>query len=157
MKFKNPMLVVSDINKSKAFYKEVLGLRVISDFGANIILTGGVSLQTKESYQEFIGKDKDITFSGNDMELYFEEDDFDNFIKKLESIKYIEYVHFAYEHSWGQRVVRFYDLDKHILEVGESIKMVCKRFSDMGMSVEQISKRMDIPINLVQKYIKDKE
>lgn len=35
--------------------------------------------------------------------------------------------------------------------------MVCKRFSDMGMSVEQISKRMDIPINLVQKYIKDKE
>lgn len=157
MKLKNPMLVVADINKSKAFYKEVLGLRVISDFGANITLTGGVSLQTKESYQEFIGIDKAITFSGNDMELYFEEDDFDNFIKKLANIDYIEYVHFAYEHSWGQRVVRFYDLDKHIIEVGESIKMVCKRFSDMSMSVEEISKRMDIPINLVQKYIKDKE
>lgn len=117
MKFKNPMLVVSDINKSKVFYKEVLGLRVISDFGANITLTGGVSLQTKESYQEFIGIDKAITFSGNDMELYFEEDDFDNFIKKLANIDYIEYVHSAYEHS--QRVIRFYDLDKHIIEVGE--------------------------------------
>lgn len=128
---------------------------MISDFGANITLTNGVSLQTKESYQEFIGIDKAITFSGNDIELCFEEDDFDNFIKKLESINYIEYVHSAYEHS--QRVVRFYDLDKHIIEVGESIKMVCKRFSDMDMNIEQISKRMDIPINLVQKYVDSKK
>lgn len=35
MKFKNPMLVVTDINKSVEFYKKVFGLHVIMDFGAN--------------------------------------------------------------------------------------------------------------------------
>lgn len=46
MKFKNPLLVVSDMEKSKTFYKEVLGLRVTMDFGANVTLTGGICLQT---------------------------------------------------------------------------------------------------------------
>ena len=81
MKFKCPMLVVNDIEKSREFYKKVLGLRVISDFGANITFTGGLALQTKESWIEFIGKQsKDIKYKGNDAEMYFEEDDFDNFI-----------------------------------------------------------------------------
>lgn len=39
MKFKNPLLVVTDMERSKAFYREVLGLRVIMDFGANVTLT----------------------------------------------------------------------------------------------------------------------
>lgn len=45
MKFKNPMLVVTDINKSVEFYKKVFGLHVIMDFGANKTLTGGLALQ----------------------------------------------------------------------------------------------------------------
>ena len=43
MKFKNPMLVVTDIDKSVEFYKKVFGLRVIMDFGANKTLTGGLA------------------------------------------------------------------------------------------------------------------
>ena len=57
MKFKNPMLIVKDIDKSVMFYKEVLGLRVIMDFGANKTLTGGLVLQTLDSWIEFIGRD----------------------------------------------------------------------------------------------------
>ncbi|AQR94868.1 VOC family protein [Clostridium saccharoperbutylacetonicum] len=155
MKFKNPMLVVNDMEKSKIFYKDVLGLRVIMDFGANVTLTGGVALQTKESWKEFIQKDEnEISFNGNNSELYFEEDNFDSFIEKLSSLKYIEYVHDVYEHNWGQRVVRFYDLDKHIIEVGENLKTVCKRFLDSGLSVEETAKRMDVPIKFVQASIK---
>lgn len=48
MKFKTPLLVVTDMEQSKKFYKDVLGLRGIMDFGANVTLTGGVCLQTKE-------------------------------------------------------------------------------------------------------------
>lgn len=55
MKIKNPMLVVTDIDKSVEFYKKVLGLRVIMDLGTNKTLTGGLALQTLESWQEFIG------------------------------------------------------------------------------------------------------
>ena len=47
MKLKNPLLVVSDLEASKRFYREVLGLRVILDFGANVTLTGGLCLQTR--------------------------------------------------------------------------------------------------------------
>ena len=57
MKFKNPMLVVTDIDRSVAFYRKVFGLRVIMDFGANKTLTGGLALQTLETWQEFIGTD----------------------------------------------------------------------------------------------------
>ncbi|MDO4155031.1 MAG: VOC family protein [Clostridia bacterium] len=147
MKFKNPMLVVTDIDKSVAFYKEVFGLRVITDFGANKILTGGLALQTAETYKEFINS-SEISFGGNDFELYFEEDDFDRFISQLKECD-ISYVHPVKEHSWGQRVVRFYDPDKHIIEVGENIKTVCKRFLDSGMTPQQVAERMDMPMKFV--------
>lgn len=66
----------------------------------------------------------------------------------------IDYVHPIIEHSWGQRVVRLYDPDKHIIEVGENIKMVCKRFINTGMTVEQVAKRMDVPIDYVNECLK---
>lgn len=120
MKIENPMLVVTDIDKSVEFYKKVLGLRVIMDFGVNKTLTGGLALQSLESWQEFIETD-DVVFGGNSSEVYFEEENFDIFTDKLKKCA-VEYVHPVKEHSWGQRVVRFYDPDKHIIEVGENIK-----------------------------------
>lgn len=35
MKLNNPMLIVTDMDKSVDFYKKVFGLRVVMDFGAN--------------------------------------------------------------------------------------------------------------------------
>lgn len=147
MKLKNPLLVVTDIDKTAEFYKKVLGLRVITDFGANKTLTGGLCLQTADTWKEFIGRD-DISFGGNSCEVYFEEDDFDKFAEKLEKCA-VEYLHPVKEHSWGQRVVRFYDPDRHIIEVGENIKAVCKRFLDSGMMPEQVAKRMDVPMKFI--------
>lgn len=141
------MLVVTDIDKSVEFYNKVLGLRVIADFGANKTLTGGLSLQTAETYREFI-ENENITFGGNSFEIYFEEDDFDRFLERLENGG-IEYVHPVKEHSWGQRAVRFYDPDKHIIEVGENLKSVCRRFLDSGMTPEQVAERMDVPLKFV--------
>ena len=151
MKFKNPLLVVSDMEKSKKFYKDVLNLRVIMDFGANVTLTGGLCLQTKETWMGFIdAKEEDIIFGGNNAEIYFEEDDFDAFAEKLKGIDDIDYVHPVIEHRWGQRVVRFYDPDRHIIEVGENMKFVCRRFLDSGMTEEEVAVRMDVPLIFVQ-------
>ena len=44
MKIKNPMLVVTDIDRSVEFYKKVFGLHVIMDFEENKTLTGGLVL-----------------------------------------------------------------------------------------------------------------
>ena len=148
MKFKNSMLVVTDIEKSVEFYKKVFGLHVIMDFGANKTLTGGLALQTVETYKDFIGTN-DISFGGNNFEIYFEEDDFDKFADRLKEYD-IEYVHPIIEHSWGQRVVRFYDPDKHIVEVGENMKIVCKRFLDSGMTPEQVAEFMNVPMKFIK-------
>ena len=147
MKLKNPMLVVRDIDKSVEFYKEVLGLHVIMDFGANKTMTGGLALQTLETWKEFTDTD-DVSFGGNCSEVYFEEDNFDVFAEKIKNCN-VEYVHYVKEHSWGQRVVRIYDPDKHIIEIGENMKAVCKRFLDGGMTPEQVAERMDVPLKFI--------
>lgn len=154
MKFKNPLLSVTDLDRSIGFYKEVLGLRVIADFGANVTLTGGVALQREDSWKDFIGSET-IRY-GNDAELYFEEENFDAFIVKLSEKDDVRYVHPLLEHRWGQRVVRFYDPDGHIIEVGENLSVVCRRFLNQGMTVEQTAKRMEIPEKAVRALVKSK-
>lgn len=151
MKFEAPLLVVENLEKSKQFYYDVLGLEVIIDFGENVTLTGGIGLQTIETWMTFIHKEKsEIIFGGHAVELYFEEDDFDCFIEKLDSIADVEYVHPVVEHSWGQRAVRFYDIDKHIIEVGENVVMVVRRFLKSGLTAEETAIRMDIPLDYVK-------
>ena len=152
MKMKNTLLAVTDIEKSAAFYKKVLGLRVVMDFGANKTLTGGLVLQTAETWKEFICT-KNISFGGRSTEIYFEEDDFDKFIEKLSGCE-IKYVHPVKEHSWGQRVVRLYDPDGHIIEVGESLAKVARRFRDGGLSEEGVARRMDITLEYAKKLLK---
>ena len=147
MKFLSPLIAVGNIEQSKAFYKKHLGLDVEVDFGANVTLTGGLSLQTLETWRGFIGG-LDVNFKGNDAELYFETDDFDAFSQTIDGL---ELVHPPLEHSWGQRAVRFYDPDGHIIEVGENMSAVVRRFSESGMTVPEIALRMDVQ----EKYVLD--
>lgn len=151
MKFETPLLVVKDMEKSKKFYHEVLGLKVILDFGANVTLTGGIALQTRDTWLDFIHRRSDeLIFGGNTAELYFEEDDFDTFLLRLDSMEEIQYVHPVTEHAWGQRAVRFYDCDRHIIEVGENVVMVVKKFLDSGLSIEETAVRMDVPVDYIK-------
>ena len=104
--------------------------------------------RTQETYREFIDG-RAIAWGGHSFELYFEEVDFDGFAEKLEKCA-IEYVHPVKEHTWGQRVVRFYDPDHHIIEVGEAMQSVCARFLARGMTPEQAAERMDVPLKFVK-------
>ena len=151
MRYTCTLIAVKDLEKSKQFYHGVLGLDVVADFGANVTLKGGIALQTVDSWQGFVHKsDEEIIFGNNACELYFEEDDIDAFAAKLNRIKNIEYIHPLIEHSWGQRVVRLYDPDKHIIEVGENMMMVVQRFIDAGLSIEETAARMDVPVDYVK-------
>lgn len=150
MNYMSALLAVGDIAASKRFYHDILGMNVISDFGANITLTGGISLQTLDTWKEFIGG-KSVVLRNNAAELYFEETDIDAFLKRLRSFD-IEYVHDVKEHGWGQRVVRFYDPDGHIIEVGEAMETVVKRFRDSGMTDGQVAERMDVPLEYVRGF-----
>lgn len=149
MKFCGGLLAVTDLARSKAFYKKYLGQDVIIDYGANITLTGGFSLQTLESWRGFIGG-LDVRFRGNDTELYFEADDYDAFLSGIDGL---ELVHPPIEYPWGQRCVRFYDPDGHIIEVEEPITAVTKRFKKSGMSAPEIAVRMDVKEEYVREWL----
>lgn len=152
MKYMSTLIAVKDMQKSKQFYHDILDLEVVSDLGANVTLTGGFALQSMDTWQYFIGG-KDVSLQNNAVELVFEEEDMDAFLEHLRKFD-IEYVHDTVEHSWGQRVIRFYDPDFHIIEVGEDMEMVVKRFKNTGMTDEQVAERMDVPLEYVQGYLK---
>lgn len=155
MKYKNVMLVSEDLQKVKDFYKEVLGLRVICDFGENITLTGGISFQTKTSWSKFAQIPMDsFHFGGFDKELYFEEDEFDAFVQKISSMEEVKLLHGVETMPWGQRGVHFLDPDQHMIEVSETLACVAKRFQAQGMDDQAIAKRMDIPLSMVKRFLK---
>ena len=117
MKLKNVLVVVKDIEKSREFYHDLFGLDTILDHGGNMILTEGLVLQDEKIWKSFLGRD--ILPQNNACELYFEEQDIEVFVEKLERLyPSIEYVNRLMTHSWGQRVIRFYDLDGNLIEVG---------------------------------------
>ncbi len=117
MKLKNILIVVKDIEKSKQFYHDLFGLDVVLDNDGNVILTEGLVLQDEKIWKEFLGKE--IISQSNSCELYFLEQDIEAFVEKLERLyPSIQYVNRLMTHSWGQKVVRFYDLDGNLIEVG---------------------------------------
>ena len=150
-----PLFAVRNMKASLDFYQKILGLEVLNDFGANVVLTGGLSLQTLETWADFLGKAPDhIGFGGNDAEMYYVADDFDDFLGVLKDHPGIELVRSPVEHRWGQRAVRLYDPDHHIIEVGESLAKVAKRFRDGGLNEEGVARRMDISLEYARELLK---
>ena len=149
MRLKNILIVVSDIERSKAFYRDLFGLAVVTDFGENVILTEGLVLQEKKLWESFIGRS--MISGGNDAELYFEENDIDSFLERMENSEYpIEYLNKCITHDWGQRVIRIYDPDGHIIEIGESMEYVARRFLKQGMTAEQVAAKTQLPLSQIE-------
>ena len=151
LKFKCPLLAVADKEKSIRFYEEVIGDRVAMNFGENVVFEGGFALQEMKKWKTMI-HDAKVRRNGNDAELYFEEDDFDGFIDYLRGFSEILYVHGVETMPWGQRVVRFYDPDFHIVEVGEAMDGVIEKMLKSGMTVEQVSEKSQYPVEYVKRF-----
>ena len=143
VKFICPLLVVADMQRARRFYETVLGLNVIVDFGENITFEGNFALHQQTHFQSLIDG-KDIESGGNDFELYFEYDDMDEINIRLNNNQ-VELVHPMREQLWRQRVVRFYDPDRHIIEIGESMEFLCYRLHREGLSSEVISQTTMMP------------
>lgn len=117
MKLKNILIVVNDIDRAIRFYNEIFGLNVILNQDGNVIMTEGLVLQDARVWKTSLNKD--LVSKNNMTELYFEEPDIEGFVKKLEESDFeIEFVNKLMTHSWNQKVVRFYDPDGNLIEVG---------------------------------------
>ena len=73
MKYICPLLVVSDMQRSRKFYEDILEQKVKADFGENVTFEGDFAIHLDSHYTGLI-ESKKITWGGNDFELYFEED-----------------------------------------------------------------------------------
>jgi catechol 2,3-dioxygenase-like lactoylglutathione lyase family enzyme len=116
MRLKNILIVVSNIEKSIDFYKNLFGLQVILYNDTNVMMTEGLVLQERSSWQEALGRD--CQPRNHTCELYFEERNMEAFVKKLENYsETIEYVNTLMTDNWGQQMIRIYDPDGNLIEV----------------------------------------
>ena len=152
MKYTCVVISVANINAARRFYQDLFGLEVYQDYGKNIAFTCGLALQQDFDWLVNLTKEKIIKKSNN-AEIVFEEQDFDGFLNKLKAYSNIEYLGEVIEHSWGQRVIRFYDPDGHVIEVGEDMKMVIQRFLNAGMTMEEVSVKMDASLEDLDKLL----
>lgn len=152
MKFICPLIVVESIEKSRFLYEELLGQKVIADFGENVTFAGDFAIHEKKHFSNLISKN-DLLNRSNNFELCFEEDNLLEIESKLKDNGF-EFVHEIVEQPWKQRVLRFYDYDKHIVEIGESMENVAKRLKKQGLSVDEISKITYIPIENLEHVLK---
>ena len=117
MRLRNVLIVVKDMERSIKFYHDLFGLDTVVDQDGNVILTEGLVLQDEKLWKKFLGRE--VIPENNSCELYFEEQNIEAFAEKLERLyPSIRYVNKLVVHSWGQKLVRFYDLDGNLIEVG---------------------------------------
>jgi catechol 2,3-dioxygenase-like lactoylglutathione lyase family enzyme len=151
MKYICPLITVTDIKRARDFYENVLGQKVKADFGENVTYEGDFAIHLRSHFSNLIDN-REIKSCSNNFEIYFEHDDVDGFAKKLKENN-VKFVHDVREQPWKQKVVRFYDPDENIIEVGESLEYLSYRLHKEGMTIEQISKAVGIPEEFVKSSI----
>jgi catechol 2,3-dioxygenase-like lactoylglutathione lyase family enzyme len=147
---------VRNIGVSKKFYTEVLGMTVEFDFGKNIILKGGITLweiSPAHIIPERLGINSVGDKKVNRFEFYFETADIEAVVQKVKASG-VEFLHSLHEEPWGQKTIRLFDPDRHLIEIGESIETFVKRLCNENLTSEQISKKTSIPLDAVRGILK---
>lgn len=120
MRFINPIPFVRNIQCSTAFYRDILGLIVQADFGNFVLFEGGFAIHEGRSLERTVWGDTSREtgpYGRANLLLYFEDNDVDAAFTRI--APHVELIHPVERQAWGQRVFRFYDPDRHAVEVGE--------------------------------------
>lgn len=68
-------------------------------------------------------------------------------------VQQLEMLHALHEEPWGQKTMRFYDPDRHLIEVGEKLEHFVRRLHLEGRTPEQVAEKTSIPLNEVRDWI----
>lgn len=120
MKFVNPLPFVNDIERSKQFYADTLRLAVLEDHGTFVKFEGGFAIHDGASLHRTVFGVADARSTGYgraNLVLYFEDADLDKTYARISPE--IDLIHAIRKEPWGQRVFRFFDPDRHVIELGE--------------------------------------
>ena len=126
------------------------------DHGPNLAFKGGFALWLADHASEIIyGKApvRGKQLGAENFELYFESADIEATWSRLEEAG-VRPVHAMRAQPWGQRVFRVHDPDGHVVELGEPMPFVIRRFLDDGLSCEEVAERTSMPVEIVREIEK---
>ncbi len=150
-----PLMTVTDIERSKRFYQDILGQNIKEDYGQNVVFEGDFSIHQKDHYASLLGE-KEITAGKNNFELYFEDNNLESLQLKLKNAN-VAFVHKLKTQPWQQQALRIYDPDNNMIEIGESMIDVCKRLNFEGKSNEEIMKLTSLPLKHIHRALEKKQ
>lgn len=157
IKFVSSVLLVRDIEVSRKFYEGLLGQKVLMSNDPNVGFEGGLAIWQRDyALQTIFGNPQPAQTSNDNLELYFETEDLDRAVNWL-SESGVQWVHPIREQPWAQRVVRFYDPDGYIIDLGEPMPVVIARLFKEGVTEEEIARRTFMPIEVVSQIVEQLE
>lgn len=153
--FAAAVVFVKEINASRNFYENILGMKVKMDNGPNILYEGGLSFWQEDRALSIIYgslEKGNAPLGRNNLELYFETDDLPGVAARMEQqgISLIQDIH---EEPWGQRSFRLKDPDGHLIEIAEPMTAVVKKLKGKGMSVLKISEKTGMSVETVRNML----
>ncbi len=160
MRLHSPVLVTRQLGRLRNFYADVLGLHVVEDFGACIVLSCGISIWQPGSDHPVQPTDTQQASGcggspGYPFELCFEADTVAEFETVAGALQRsgLPLVHGVRVENWGQRTLRVEDPDGNLVEWGESIPCFVRRLYDDGNSVTEVAAKTGIALERVQELV----
>lgn len=154
IQFEVVVFFVENVDRSKTFYTQILDQKIKFDHGRNVIFESGLSIwEKKYALDTIFGEKRNIIEPGHyNAEIYFESAQLDEIYQKITDTD-IELIHPIHEHPWGQRAFRFFDPDKHIIEIGEPMPVVILRYHSEGMAKEEIHEKTTMPVEYIEEIL----
>ncbi len=120
IKFRNSIALVKNVEASKKFYEEVIGLKAVKVYDTFVMFEGNFAIHTADIFYEYISRSYHGEQLGNcGVDFYFTTSDLPAMEHKLKEAN-VEFIHSIKQHDWGEKVIRVLDPDGHLLEIGDA-------------------------------------
>jgi len=120
IRFRNAIALVRDIKISKTFFADTLGIPIVQDTESYVLFEGHFAIHSAELFYEYIEKPYDGEKMGRDnLDLYFTTSNLAAMQEKLTRAG-VTFIHGIRKCAWGESVLRIYDPDGHIVEIGDA-------------------------------------
>ena len=156
IQFKGPAAYVRDLDRSRAFYEDVIGLRVeriMSHEGKAIAVayTAGLSIWAADHAFRVIFGSSPAAFAASERPTWenaFEVEDVKAMYERATRAD-SRFAHPLRELPWGQRTFRVYDPDGNILDIGETHEAAVRRMVAEGMPRERVAEKICLPLETI--------
>jgi catechol 2,3-dioxygenase-like lactoylglutathione lyase family enzyme len=124
--FVNTIVFVRDITVSTKFYSELLGLKIMNSYPTIVWFENNLAIHDAKALYDTVYKidlPAPVPQQGkNNIDIYFECKDLKELYNRLKQAD-VEFIHHIEKQAWEQKVIRFYDPDRHIVEIGEPFRV----------------------------------